>query len=105
MMWTEVSWSGNMRWGRTQDCLERSISSPRYGRFVVASKVAVRSEFLEKLRIEEAKPGGFGGEWMGSGPELEVITPIDSWRITTMSQVTEEEYDRLINGASRPDRL
>ena len=57
------------------------------------------SELLETLGITDSNLGGFGGEWIGSGPELEVITPIDGSRIATVTQVTEEEYDRVVDGA------
>jgi aldehyde dehydrogenase (NAD+) len=54
------------------------------------------TDFLKNLGIEDVNPGGFGGEWIGSGPELEVITPIDGSRIATVQQVTEEEYDQIV---------
>ena len=57
------------------------------------------SELLETLGITDSNLGGFGGEWIGSGPDLEVITPIDGSRIATVTQVTEEEYDRVVDGA------
>jgi aldehyde dehydrogenase (NAD+) len=53
-------------------------------------------DFLKRLGIEDVNLGGFGGEWVGSGPELEVITPIDGSRIATVQQVTEEEYDEVV---------
>jgi aldehyde dehydrogenase (NAD+) len=53
-------------------------------------------QFLETLAIAERNPGGFAGEWIGSGPELEVITPIDGSRIATVQQVTEPEYDEIV---------
>jgi len=46
-------------------------------------------------------PGGFAGEWTGSGPALEVFTPIDGSRIATVNQVTETEYDRVVDRAHR----
>ncbi len=55
--------------------------------------------FLEALGMDDINPGGFGGEWMGSGPELEVITPIDGSRIAVVHQVTEQEYDRVVDRA------
>ena len=55
--------------------------------------------FLESLGIEDTNPGGFAGEWTGSGPVLEVITPIDGSRIATVRQVTEREYDLLVDRA------
>jgi aldehyde dehydrogenase (NAD+) len=54
------------------------------------------TDFLKNLGIEDVNPGGFGGDWIGSGPELEVITPIDGSRIATVQQVTEEEYDQIV---------
>ena len=60
---------------------------------------STKSDLLNTLGIEDNNPGGFGGEWIGSGPELEVITPIDGSRIATVTQVTEEEYDRVVDGA------
>jgi aldehyde dehydrogenase (NAD+) len=56
-------------------------------------------DFLKKLGIADKGPGGFGGEWIGSGPELEVITPIDGSRIATVQQVAEEEYDGIVTRA------
>ncbi|MBI3981457.1 MAG: aldehyde dehydrogenase family protein [Gemmatimonadetes bacterium] len=55
--------------------------------------------FLDTLGIDDVNPGGFAGEWIGSGPELEVITPIDGTRIATVRQVTEREYDELVDRA------
>jgi len=57
------------------------------------------TDFLKTLGIEDVNPGGFGGEWIGSGPELEVITPIDGSRIATVRQVTEDEYDQIADRA------
>ncbi|HSG81341.1 MAG TPA: aldehyde dehydrogenase family protein, partial [Gemmatimonadota bacterium] len=58
--------------------------------------MAKSKEFLKKLGISDKNFGGFGGEWVGSGPDLEVITPIDGSRIATVKQVTEEEYDQVV---------
>ena len=55
--------------------------------------------FLEILGINEINLGGFAGEWIGSGPELEVITPIDGSRIAVVRQVTEQEYDHIVHRA------
>jgi len=53
-------------------------------------------EFLKTLGIEDTNLGGFAGEWVGSGAELEVMTPADGSRIATVQQVTEEEYDQIV---------
>jgi aldehyde dehydrogenase (NAD+) len=58
--------------------------------------MAKSADFLKKLGISDRTPGGFGGEWIGSGPDLEVITPIDGSRIATVQQVTEDEYDGIV---------
>ncbi|MBN2447686.1 MAG: aldehyde dehydrogenase family protein [Phycisphaerae bacterium] len=56
-------------------------------------------DFLSRLGIQEENLGGFGGEWIGSGPKLEVTTPIDGSKIGTVVQVTEEEYSRIVDRA------
>ncbi len=61
--------------------------------------MAKGNEFLKKLGIEDTNHGGFGGEWVGSGPVLEVITPIDGSRIATVRQVNEDEFDRIVERA------
>ncbi len=65
----------------------------------MTTTAAVVSEFLTVLGIQDTNLGGFGGEWMGSGPEQDVITPIDGSRIATVRQVTEAEYDRIVDRA------
>ena len=44
------------------------------------------NEILTALGIEERNLGGFCGEWMGSGPELAVTTPIDGSQLATVRQ-------------------
>ena len=56
-------------------------------------------ELLKSLGIEETTYGGFAGEWIGSGPELDVFTPIDGSKLATVKQVTEEEYDQIVERA------
>ena len=58
-------------------------------------------DFLAKLGIQDNNLGGFCGEWLGSGPKLDVITPLDGTRIGTVTQVTEAEYDRVVDRAHR----
>jgi L-aminoadipate-semialdehyde dehydrogenase len=60
---------------------------------------AISHDFLESLGIEAVNRGGFDGEWFGSGPDLAVTSPIDGSHIATVKQVTEEEYDRLVDRA------
>jgi len=57
------------------------------------------SDFLKTLGIDNENLGGFSGEWIGSGPKLDVISPIDGKKIAAVTQVTEDEYDRIANRA------
>jgi aldehyde dehydrogenase (NAD+) len=57
------------------------------------------SEILSALDLDDDNLGGFAGEWVGSGPVIEVHTPIDGSRIGSVREVTEEEYDRIVDRA------
>ena len=59
------------------------------------------ADILKKLGIGENHPGGFAGEWVGSGPTLEVTTPIDGTKIGSVQQVTEAEYDTIVDRAHK----
>ncbi len=54
------------------------------------------SDFLKTLGIEGSNLGGFCGEWIGSGPVLDVITPVDGSKIASVTQITEDEYDKIV---------
>jgi aldehyde dehydrogenase (NAD+) len=54
------------------------------------------SDILSTLGIEGVNPGGFHGSWIGSGPELEIRSPIDGRCVATVRQVTEDEYDAVV---------
>jgi len=56
-------------------------------------------DFLERLGIEDENLGGFAGEWVGSGPSLQVSTPVDGSRIAAVRQVTEDEFDAIVDRA------
>jgi aldehyde dehydrogenase (NAD+) len=56
-------------------------------------------DFLKRLGIEDLNLGGFAGEWVGTGPLLDVFTPIDGSKIATVQQVTEEEFDGIVERA------
>lgn len=62
---------------------------------------ALKSELLDKLGIADVNPGGFGGEWLGSGKERDVITPIDGSSIARVREITEDEFDRIVERAHR----
>ncbi len=50
---------------------------------------------LTALGIEDENPGGFAGDWVGSGPLIEVHSPIDGARLAAVREVTEAEYDAI----------
>ena len=56
-------------------------------------------DFLKRLGIEETNPGGFAGDWVGTGPLLDVFTPVDGTRIGVVQQVTEDEFDAIVSRA------
>ena len=55
---------------------------------------------LRALGIEAHNLGGFDGDWIGTGAELEVLTPIDGTALATVRQVTEHEYDHIVDRAA-----
>jgi aldehyde dehydrogenase (NAD+) len=58
-----------------------------------------RSDILRSLGIEDTNPGGFSGAWSGSGPELRIHSPIDGTLLGTVREVTEDEYDAIVDRA------
>ncbi len=58
-----------------------------------------RKEILEALGLEDENPGGFDGTWKGSGPVIDVETPIDGTRLASVRQVSEAEYDAIVERA------
>jgi aldehyde dehydrogenase (NAD+) len=57
------------------------------------------NEVLKALGLESTNPGGFCGVWMGSGPDSEIITPVDGSHIATVTQVNEDEYEKIVERA------
>ncbi|NNF14478.1 MAG: aldehyde dehydrogenase family protein [Gemmatimonadetes bacterium] len=58
-------------------------------------------QILRSLGIEDDNPGGFAGDWVGSGPTIDVHTPIDGSRLASVREVTEDEYDAIVDRAHR----
>jgi len=54
-----------------------------------------RHDILRALGIEDNNPGGFSGTWSGSGPTLQVVSPIDGAPLASVREVTEDEYDAI----------
>ena len=58
-----------------------------------------RSKLLDRLALQDTNLGGFAGAWSGSGPELDIVSPIDGARIASVREVTEDEYDGIVDRA------
>jgi aldehyde dehydrogenase (NAD+) len=56
-------------------------------------------DILRKLGLESINPGGFCGDWIGSGDTLVSYSPIDGKPLATVTQLTEAEYDRVARRA------
>jgi aldehyde dehydrogenase (NAD+) len=57
------------------------------------------ANILSALHIEDVNPGGFRGTWVGTGPEIEVRSPIDGARLASVREVTASEYDTIVDRA------
>lgn len=54
---------------------------------------------LSYLGIESENPGGFCGEWLGSGEPLAPVSPIDGKPLAAVQQVTGDEFERIVAAA------
>ncbi|MGE0480295.1 MAG: aldehyde dehydrogenase family protein [Phycisphaerae bacterium] len=54
------------------------------------------NDVLAKLGLSDVNPGGFDGQWFGSGSVEDVVTPIDGARIGAVRHVTRVEFDRIV---------
>jgi aldehyde dehydrogenase (NAD+) len=59
-------------------------------------KVETAKETLHALGIEERNPGGFSGEWVGSGKVQHVVSPVDGSPLASVVNVTKEEFDAVL---------
>ncbi len=51
---------------------------------------------LKELGLQEINKGGYAGDWVGSGPMLDVFTPVDGSLIGRVQQVNEDEYEAIV---------
>jgi len=58
-------------------------------------------DILRRLGIEAVNPGGFGGEWLGGGPSVPSLSPIDGLPIASVRQITEADYDKIVDHAQK----
>jgi aldehyde dehydrogenase (NAD+) len=55
--------------------------------------------WLKKLGLEKVNPGVFCGEWRGSGPVTEHLSPIDGKPVAGVRQASSEDYEIAITRA------
>jgi len=59
-------------------------------------RVETAKETLHALGIEEKNPGGFAGEWVGSGKVQQVVSPVDGAALASVVNVTKAEFDAVL---------
>ncbi|HSH74569.1 MAG TPA: aldehyde dehydrogenase family protein [Longimicrobiales bacterium] len=69
------------------------------GRTGTVSALRGAGEILAALDLEDLNPGGFDGSWTGSGRRFDVTSPIDGSRLASVVEVTEAEFDRIVDRA------
>ena len=50
----------------------------------------------ETLGLQAQNPGGFGGEWLGSGKPQQVVSPVDGEALGTVMNVTPAEFEAIL---------
>ena len=57
-------------------------------------------DFLDKLGIEEVNLGGYSDKWLGSGSDLDCITPVDGTLIAKVKQCNPGDYENIMQASS-----
>ena len=57
------------------------------------------SALFKKLGLNRDNPGAFCGEWLGSGPPLQSISPIDGRVLASIRTATPEQYEQVAQRA------
>ena len=57
-------------------------------------------DFISELGIKDINPGGFSTEWLGSGSDLESLTPTDGSIIATVKQCDSGDYEKIMQDAT-----
>ena len=57
-------------------------------------------DFLDKLGIEEVNLGGYSDKWLGSGSDLDCITPVDGTLIAKVKQCNPGDYENIMQTSS-----
>ena len=57
------------------------------------------NSLLNRLGLADENPGVFAGEWTGSGPALQKVSPIDGRAVAMVRQASAEDYEAAIRRA------
>ena len=57
-------------------------------------------DFLGKLGIEDVNLGGYSDKWLGSGSDLDCITPVDGTLIAKVKQCNPGDYENIMQTSS-----
>ena len=58
-------------------------------------------DFLEELGIEDLNLGGYSESWLGSGADLDCITPVDGTLIAKVKQCNSGDYGTIMQRSSQ----
>jgi aldehyde dehydrogenase (NAD+) len=61
----------------------------------------ISSAVLSRLGIKPVNPGVFCGEWIGGGPVLKSVSPIDGKVLARVRAASPEDYERAVSRAVR----
>ncbi len=53
-------------------------------------------DVLLGLGIADSNPGGFAGQWLGSGKPQQVVSPVDGTPLATVINVTKDEFETIL---------
>ena len=57
-------------------------------------------DFLNELGIEKVNFGGYSDKWLGSGSELDSVTPVDGTLIAKVKQCNSGDYENIMQKSS-----
>jgi len=57
-------------------------------------------DFLDELGIEDVNLGGYSDKWLGSGSDLDCITPVDGTLIANVKQCNPGDYENIMQTSS-----
>ena len=58
-------------------------------------------DFLSELGIEKVNFGGYSDKWLGSGSELDSVTPVDGTLIAKIKQCNSGDYENIMQKSSK----